>query len=285
MVPAHTSLVGLLNRGLGDLLDFVYPPRCGVCQRGLDRGERLICRSCWSRPKAIAAPFCASCGLSLTEPATLCAACREHQHLFSFARSWGIYDEIFGRIIHLFKYRHKQSLARPLAKLLAATLRSDNRFASAQVVMPVPLHGTKRRTRGYNQSQLLARELSRMVGLTLLDRAMIRTMNTRSQSTLNLEERRENVRDVFQARDASGVCRRRIVLVDDVLTTGATADACAAALWQAGAAQVAVLTLARAAPSSSAVARGETNDVRPHLRATHEGASSGHPPARQLDSL
>lgn len=241
------SSLNLLRNLLDDLLDFVYPPHCGVCGRELSGEEGIICDACWRGLKNICPPFCQKCGLPLSLPNSLCSACEERDRHFSFARSYGLFDEIFQTIIHLFKYRRKLSLAGPLSELMAETMGTDPRFSTMEVLIPVPLHPAKRRSRGYNQSELLARGLSRSIGLPLLGKALVRTVNTPTQSRLSLIERVANVGEAFRAKTPGCLRDRRIILVDDVLTTGSTVDACARALLEAGGAEVSVVTVARAA--------------------------------------
>lgn len=250
------NLAGSLESLFRDLLDFVYPPHCGVCEGELRRGDGIVCADCWRSLEAITSPFCQKCGLPLSTPNDLCSACEVRAHLFSFARSYGLFDELFQKIIHLFKYRRKLSLAGPLSALMTQIVEVDRRFFCLEALVPVPLHPVKRRVRGYNQSQLLAQNLSRATGWPLLQGILFRTVNTRSQSKLSLGERATNVRNAFQVRDPGQVRDKRILLVDDVLTTGSTADACSSALLSAGAVQVSVVTVARAVepePSSRAL--------------------------------
>ena len=249
-------LVNFLKLLLGDLLDFIYPSRCGVCGRELSREDAVICAGCWQTLSCIAAPFCPRCGLPTSPLNLLCSACEVRDHVFSFARSYGPFDETFQKIIHLFKYSRKLSLSKPLAALMGATVRGDARYSPMEALIPVPLHSVKCRARGYNQSELLARDLSRITGLPLLDKVLVRAINTQSQSKLNLSARVENVQDAFRIKGSRQIQDRRIVLVDDVLTTGATADACARTLLRAGAAQVSVVTIARAVePGASGEAK------------------------------
>lgn len=241
------NLTGILRLLFGDLLDFVYPPHCGVCGGELNRGDGVICEACWRSLETIAPPFCQKCGLPLSSQNNLCSACEVREHMFSFARSYGLFDELFQKIIHLFKYRRKLSLTEPLSSLMTQMVKADLRFSCLEAVIPVPLHPVKRRARGFNQSELLAQNLSRAMGWPLLRGALLRAVNTPSQSKLSLKERMTNVRDAFWVKDPREVQDKRILLVDDVLTTGSTADACSSVLLAAGAIQVSVVTAARAA--------------------------------------
>jgi ComF family protein len=126
-------------------------------------------------------------------------------------------------------------------------VKADLRFSCLEAVIPVPLHPVKRRARGFNQSELLAQNLSQTMGWPLLRGALLRAVNTPSQSKLSLNERMTNVQDAFLVKDPREVKDKRILLVDDVLTTGSTADACSSVLLAAGAVQVSVVTTARAA--------------------------------------
>jgi ComF family protein len=145
-------------------------------------------------------------------------------------------------LIHLFKYGKVRTLARPLSDLLAAALPRDEKF---DAIVPVPLHWWRRLRRGYNQSELLARQIARRTGVPCLH-ALRRTRPTNVQAGLSNRERRRNVAGAFQPDRASKALKNRnVLLVDDVMTTGSTGAACAAALKRAGAARVALLTVAR----------------------------------------
>jgi ComF family protein len=171
-----------------------------------------------------------------------CALCRTGLRGFDAAYCFGSYEGTLRELIHLYKYDRIQTLARPLADLLAAALPLDERF---DAVTPVPLHWRKQWQRGFNQSDLLARAVARRRGIPVV-RALRRTRSTQTQAGLSNTERRKNVAAAFQCRrSGETLAGRRVLLIDDVMTTGSTAAACARVLKQAGAARVVLLTVAR----------------------------------------
>jgi ComF family protein len=189
--------------------------------------------------------FCVSCRTPFLNPFPLdadgrCALCRSGVRGFDWAACYGSYEGTLRALIHLYKYNRMKPLVKPLSDLLAAALPRDQRF---DAVVAVPLHWRRRWQRGFNQSELLARSIARRTGLRLLD-AVRRRRATRVQAGLSNSRRRENVAGAFVGKPgkAKGL---RILLIDDVMTTGATASACAHALKRAGAQSVALLTLAR----------------------------------------
>ena len=170
-----------------------------------------------------------------------CALCRSGARGFDAAYCFGAYEGALRDLIHLFKYAKVQSLARPLTDLLAAALPLDERF---DAIAPTPLHWRRRWRRGFNQADLLARNLARRTALPVL-RALRRVRSTATQAGLSNSARRRNVDKAFQVRPGAPIEGKRILLIDDVMTTGSTASACALALKRAGAARVALLTVAR----------------------------------------
>ena len=148
--------------------------------------------------------------------------------------------------LHAFKFRGKRAVARPLGDLLAEAGAGYPGARGAGLLVPVPLYPDRERERGFNQAALLAERLGRLWGVAVAANALERTAATPAQTGLSGEERRRNVRGAFAVPRPARVAGRRVLLVDDVLTTGATADACARALRRAGAAEVGVLTVARA---------------------------------------
>jgi ComF family protein len=148
--------------------------------------------------------------------------------------------------IHLLKYSERPSIARRLAALMHGCLAPGDRYLESDLIAAVPLHGARLRERGYNQAQLLADELSRITGIPADPKAVRRVRHNPTQTRLNRKQRLENVRDIFRAQDPARVRGCRVILVDDVLTTGATIGSCARALLEAGAAEVLALTAAAA---------------------------------------
>ncbi len=185
----------------------------------------------------------------------LCADCRQEKFQFDAARSFGVYrDQLRRAILHL-KFRPRERWGRRLGGLLARPWESNHEIfgKDAVTVVPVPLHPGRQRERGYNQAEALARGLiaalgKKKLGARLVTGCLTKTRATQPQTGLSVAERRENVRGAFAVPIALKVKERSVVLVDDVMTTGATLSACAAALKAAGAQRVVVITLARASP-------------------------------------
>ena len=170
-----------------------------------------------------------------------CGLCRRGVRGFDAAYSFGFFEGELRELIHLFKYGGVQTLVKPLGRLLSIALPRD---AGYDVIVPMPLHWRKRWQRGFNQSELLARDLGRRTHIRVLN-ALQRVRNTASQAGLTSAKRRENVSGAFRAKKGA-LPGKSVLLIDDVMTTGATAASCARALKLAGASRVTLLTLARA---------------------------------------
>ena len=171
----------------------------------------------------------------------LCTVCRESQLNFDVAYSFGSFEGSLQKLIHIFKYGKVESLAAPLGRLLLCALPLDRRFDR---IVPVPMHWRKKWQRGFNQAELLAQPVARRYGLPVSN-DLKRRQYSSAQASLNERERRKNLADAFEIRRPERVNGKRILLVDDVFTTGATLRAATAVLKNAGAAHVSVLTLAR----------------------------------------
>jgi ComF family protein len=227
--------------------------------QGLVRGG--ACPDCWSGIQAWDGAICHRCGLPLagkvTESGYLCGGCRVGAPRFDFARSYGIYSGRLRAAVLELKFHQRERLGIRLGSLLVdpwQSLQSAAPFQGRVAIVPVPLHRARERERGYNQASVLAegfvlalrRQMDRGVAAKLEARCLSRRRSTAPQSGLSLQARSENVRGVFMASER--VRDRDVALVDDVMTTGATVSACAAALKRAGARRVVVLALARATP-------------------------------------
>ena len=207
-----------------------------------------VCPACLRGPAPLDAEFfCVSCRTPFHNRFPLddegrCALCRSGLRGFDAAYSFGFYDGVLRQLIHLYKYRKVRTLAGPLGDLLLRALPRDEAF---DCVTPVPLHWRKRWQRGFNQADLLARWIAWRTGIPRT-RLLRRLRFTASQSSLSNTSRRRNVSAAFACRRPDRAVGRKILLIDDVMTTGSTAAACALALKRAGAARVVLLTLARA---------------------------------------
>ncbi len=233
------------RRWFDGLLDVLLPPRCLACAQAVDLPGRL-CGACWAKVDFIAAPYCHCCGLpfAFDEGAgSLCGACLGSPPAFDHARAVLRYNGVARSLVLGFKLGDRTHGAPAFAAWMGRG--GADLIAAADAVTPVPLHRWRLFTRRYNQSGLLASEIAANAGLAFEPDLLVRTRNTKSQGRLGRLGRFENVRGAFAVRAAREVAGRRIILIDDVMTTGATVNACAATLKRAGAASVVVLTLAR----------------------------------------
>lgn len=240
-------LPSTLRRCFGAALDVVLPPLCMACRTPVD-ARGLLCPECWGGVDFIAAPYCETCGSPFPYDegeGAICARCAASPPHFERARAAMRYDTVARRIVAGFKYADRLHLVPALAAWLARS--GDVLLAEADLLVPVPLHRRRLFARRFNQSAVLALALSRRSGVPAAVGALVRHRATPSQTGLNRAQRARNVGGAFRVpeKERTTVADSRIVLVDDVLTTGATADACARTLLRAGARRVDVLTLAR----------------------------------------
>jgi len=237
----------------------VFPTDCLLCEQELEQpGGASICARCWESFQPWAGPRCECCGLPFASERAVeslelfCGFCRQAEQQFDMARSYGLYNGNLRKAILHLKFHGREGLAKRLGALLVRPFEALPELDSA-LVAPVPLHFLRRRQRGFNQAELLARGLVRALhreapGLQLEKDLLRRVRATPPQVGLSVSARRENVRGVFSAPQPDRVRDRTVILIDDVMTTGATLSACAAILKRAGASRVLALSLARATP-------------------------------------
>jgi ComF family protein len=248
------GLRALLNRGTQALLDWFYPRHCHHCGESLHEGRaEMLCRDCLADLVAarISAPVCALCGLPLAgrpAPGTLCMRCRAEQRNFDLARALFAYRGPGRSLIHCYKFDGAYFLGPKVLRNLLRRGWLPADVADVDATLPVPLHPRRRRQRGYDQALLLAGALARELDCRLVRGALARTRYTSQQALLPASRRWDNVRGAFAVRKPEAVRGRCLLLVDDVMTSGTTADECAKVLKKAGACEVRVFTLARTIP-------------------------------------
>ncbi|MGH7459165.1 MAG: ComF family protein [Longimicrobiaceae bacterium] len=253
---------GVLARVGEGLLELVFAPVCVACRRRLpaESARRLVCNLCWSRCRALPAPRCPRCYAPLppgSAPAPLCSECDGLPAALRVVRSAFAMEGPARGVILALKYRGWEAVAVPLAARLARLPLPEDVAEEARVVVPVPSSPARRRERGYNQAELIARAFALRTGRSLDAGLLERPGATETQTGLHGGERRANVAGAFRvpARRWGDLEGRHLLLLDDVWTTGATATACAYALVGAGARMVSVLTVARALGGRGRVAR------------------------------
>jgi len=226
-------LVSLVNAAI----DFIYPPYCIICECHLAENERVICEQCW----------CQVPQLDRDDDLCRLAATGFGEGLF-FSRAISIWEfkEPIQTAIHYLKYQGFRVLAQRMGLFMAERLLEEEIFKDDPVLIPVPLHKTRVRERGYNQSALLCQAIAAATGIPFYGEILKRTRYTRSQTKLTAAERVKNVENAFQVCDPEKVRNRLVVLVDDVITTGSTMNACAKELMKNGAKKIYLLSAAKA---------------------------------------
>lgn len=214
--------------------------------RSLLIDDLSLCPACWARINFIRPPYCTKCGCMLAYDGEVCGRCISYNDFsFAAARSLFMYDENSRDMMLKFKHSDQLSFGRLFARLAASMAKSM--FESSDLIIPVPIHWTRLMTRRYNQAAIISMYLSRMTGLRFSTRALVRTRPTQPQHS-SIDERIINVRGAFSVRKKRMelIKGHRILLVDDVFTTGATVNECSKTLLESGASSVNVITIARA---------------------------------------
>ncbi len=242
----------------GALSSVVFPAPCRICDEPLTTASRIpVCDRCLNGFERIVEPMCQCCGRPFISSHAadaiqpLCRLCRIGAYAFGRARSYGNYDDALSAAVVLLKYEGVRPLGDWFASRLAEVVRQHGKDWRIDLVVPVPLHAARLHERGYNQAELIAKPLAKRLRLRFGSYLLVRTKPRPAQLILSRTERWTSVRGAYATRERTRVDNLRILLVDDVLTTGATLDACSRALKKAGAAAVFAVTVARVVPGWS----------------------------------
>ena len=226
----------MLNR----FLNILFPESCPLCQRPSTKHKTApICPDCWDAVRPYNGAICKRCGAPLVSEASLaCGECLKDEPAFTHARCFGLHDGALKKAINLFKFHGIKRLSKPLSEKIF-----HMELPGADMVLPVPLYKKRLRERGFNQSALLGKYVAKRLGVPLNLSSLVRNRDTRPQVGLSAKERKKNIRNAFEIREQGVIKGRRVLLIDDVFTTGATARECSKVLNKAGAQEVFVITL------------------------------------------
>ncbi|HOW35113.1 MAG TPA: ComF family protein [Candidatus Omnitrophota bacterium] len=239
----------MFGKLLNGLCDLVYPRNCLVCKKYItsDKKGQALCASCLGLIEPNHPPFCLKCSRHLASDLgqSYCQECRHDKHHFDSAWAAVIYNDAMKKLLHLFKYGDRTALADTFAELTFSFVENYHiDICRFDLVIPIPLHPTRLRERGYNQSQLLSQRLSGKFNLQQNEKILKRIVHTKNQALLGKKERWTNIHGAFRINDQFPVFKKSVLVVDDLLTTGATISEVAKVLKEAGAKEVCGLTLA-----------------------------------------
>lgn len=231
------------------LFQFFLPPQCPCCEKFSEELKQGFCSSCLSQIRWIEPPFCSICGIPFISPnieTHPCGACLIHRKHFTMARALGTFEGSLQEAIHRWKYEGKTCLTPFFAEWMAEGLNRYWEPGSLDLLIPVPLHIRRLRERGFNQALLLVKDLSRRTGIPYNKTILQKKKSTIPQVNLSGAEREKELRRTFHVIDKEQISGLRVLLIDDVYTTGTTVNECSKALLKEGAERVDVLTLAHA---------------------------------------
>jgi len=231
---------------LSHILDYIYPPRCISCSE-LMQENGGFCAACWSQLNFITKPYCRICCFEFSfdpgEGNDICLKCNTTPPSYNIARSVLRFDENSKKLIHDLKYHDSTFVASNFAKIIVNMHKEI--ISDANFIIPVPMHKWKRLFRLYNQSQILATNLAKEAGMKMLPDILMKVKYTKSQTGLSKKQRQENLKGSIAVVKKDVIKGKKIILVDDVMTTGSTVDLCAAKLRKAGAKEIVVICVAR----------------------------------------
>ena len=215
---------------LGEIL---FPGRCVICDTVLKVGQKYLCAACSRIPREVGEDYCMYCGKPVAAQVECCEDCRDRQRSFEYGRSAFWYDAAMRQSVARFKYHGRQEYASYYGETLARKYGEWIESVAPQALLPVPLHPRRYRKRGYNQAELIARELGGRCGVPVDGEYLFRKKNTIPQKELSRGERERNLREAFSVRNIGGeLCKYKkcVILIDDIYTTGSTIEACSQVL-------------------------------------------------------
>lgn len=230
------------------LIELIYPAtkECPICRQEPSYRQG-IGKNCFQKIGLITPPICHKCGRPLrlkVEGKDTCSQCNENRYYFSEARAVGLYEGALREYLSELKYRYRPELGEALGELMVEWIKLNPEYQKVDLIIPVPIHRQKMELRGYNQAELLANPIQRHFGIKLENDIIVRDKLTESQNSLNKDSRFSNIANAFRVVNSEALPGRSVLLIDDILTTGATASEAARVLLRAGALTVKVLTLA-----------------------------------------
>ncbi|MDB2415140.1 ComF family protein [Rickettsiales bacterium] len=232
---------------INNVVNIIYPPQCFSCNVSIYEHGHL-CPECWESIQFVRPPYCQKCSFPFEysiEGENLCAECIKSPPAFNKARCAFLYDDNSRKIVTSFKFGDKTHSHMTLAKMMISS--ATDLLKEVDIIVPVPLHRLRLLKRKYNQSAILAHSISKYTDIAVVPDLLIRNRNTPPQSGLTQRQRHKNMKNAFSVREKyhQFIDEKKVMLIDDVMTTGATIEACTKALFKSGAAEVYVLTLAR----------------------------------------
>ncbi len=215
------------------LIDYLFPPICPVCNEIVSGGKDGICPACEMRLPYIGSSYCMKCGKPVEEDEEFCLDCLKCTHEYDEGRAALVYDELTSKSIYRFKYNNKREFAKVYGRIIEDRLGSKIKSWNADVMIPVPVHKSKMKKRGYNQAELIADELSKRLKIPVCSDLVVRNTATAVQKELSAKARQNNLKKAFNVT-RNDVKYKTVLIVDDIYTTGATVDAMARCLKGVG---------------------------------------------------
>lgn len=225
-------------------ITFLFPAQCKVCEKNIGlESIPYLCNGCWDSLEIVTPPWCEICGIQNVDG--VCDVCATAPPRYGKLRTVAFYDAILQRIIHLYKFEKRKSLAKHLSDMMVNHIPNDCNLKEYDYILPIPIHKNRLRERGFNQSTLIAQGISNEIGIDICTDAIVRSRNTSPQSSLTRDARQTNVVGAFGIKNRNLIKGKRILILDDVFTTGATVNEAVNMLWNEDPIEIDVLTLAR----------------------------------------